>query len=754
MQGSALQRREGSAAAGQRAARAGAYSDSASQLHDYFVRLDLQIQRLLLLEPLKQTGDLSTLVGIGEAEVRSLLARRPALSDASASREALALDQSMGELEALIAERTEAALAAGRLLPLDRLVASFGLSNGERDVLVGAAAVELDRKYERLYGYLQDDMSRRRPSIGLLSQLTQPSQPGQFPQSVALAHAAERRVLSSRASFTPASTLFRQQLLVVADEEAAKEPFPARAVRVDERIVAYLVGEPGFDARLGELVSSGGPAADAAAESSIPEGLAAWLDRQFRAGRSQLPITLYLHGSERADKLPLARAVCQRLGIGWLQVDLEELALLPGGAQQGLALALREGLLAGTALIVDHLDRWLERDTSQAKLRWLLRCLDAQRETPVFLVGQRAWCWDSTPAGSTILPFEVPRASSDARIASWRRALAGHAELSEAELSRLASLYPLPLASAVAAVALGEAAATLRGDTQLRWADISRGCGQLSQPNLGRFARKVDTRFGWDDVVLPDAVREPLAEICAQARQRCQVYGCWGFGDKHGSSRGINILFSGPSGTGKTMSAQIIAAELGLELYAIDLSQVASKYIGETEKNLHQIFTAAEAANAILFFDEADALIGKRSEVKDAHDRYANMEVAYLLQKMEEYEGITILATNMRRNIDEAFTRRIRFLVEFPLPDDADRLRIWQRVWPEQTPLGDDVDLPALARQYRFAGGNIRNAALSAAFLAAEAGEPIQMRHLQLSARRELQKMGRLVEELPARGGA
>ena len=207
------------------------------------------------------------------------------------------------------------------------------------------------------------------------------------------------------------------------------------------------------------------------------------------------------------------------------------------------------------------------------------------------------------------------------------------------------------------------------------------------------------------------------------------------------------MLFSGPPGTGKTMAAEVIASDLKVDLLKIDLSQIVSKYIGETEKNLRQLFAQATSVNAILLFDEADALLGKRSAVKDAHDRYANTEVAYLLQKMEEYPGISILTTNLRQNIDEAFTRRMRFIIEFPFPEDEDRLRIWQTVWPREVPLASDVDLPRLAQLFRLSGGSIRNIALSAAFLASEQGEPVAMRHLMRATRREQQKMGRLVNE-------
>jgi SpoVK/Ycf46/Vps4 family AAA+-type ATPase len=217
----------------------------------------------------------------------------------------------------------------------------------------------------------------------------------------------------------------------------------------------------------------------------------------------------------------------------------------------------------------------------------------------------------------------------------------------------------------------------------------------------------------------------------------------WGFGAKLSLGKGVNALFAGPSGPGKTMATEIIASELGLDLYKIDLSGVVSKYIGETERNLDRVFSAAEDANAILFFDEADALFGKRSEVRDSHDRYANIEISYLLQKMEEYEGLAILATNLKANLDEAFTRRLAFTIHFPFPDEASRLRIWRGIWPASMSLDSGVDLEFLARQFKLSGGNIKNIALSAAFLAAESNTLVTMSHLLHATGREFQKLGK-----------
>ena len=239
-----------------------------------------------------------------------------------------------------------------------------------------------------------------------------------------------------------------------------------------------------------------------------------------------------------------------------------------------------------------------------------------------------------------------------------------------------------------------------------------------------------------------------LKELVSMVKSRPMVLEAWGLGKKLTASRGVSALFTGQSGTGKTLAAQIIAHELGVDLYRIDLSTVVNKYIGETEKNLEHIFGEAQTSNAILFFDEADAIFGKRSEVKDAHDRYANIEVGYLLQRMESYSGLAILATNLRANLDEAFTRRLQFIITFPFPDEIYRLRIWKVLMPPGLPMAESLDFELMAKRYKLAGGSIRNIIVSAAYLAASDGGSVTMKHLMHGARREFQKMGRLINEV------
>jgi SpoVK/Ycf46/Vps4 family AAA+-type ATPase len=277
----------------------------------------------------------------------------------------------------------------------------------------------------------------------------------------------------------------------------------------------------------------------------------------------------------------------------------------------------------------------------------------------------------------------------------------------------------------------------------IEMSDLYTACHNQSNQKLSILARKIKPKYQWEDIVLPPDQLEQLREICSQVKYRQVVYGEWGFDRKLSLGKGLTALFSGSPGTGKTMAAEVIANDLYLELYKIDLSQVVSKYIGETEKNLEKIFTEAETSNAILFFDEADALFGKRSEVKDAHDRYANIETGYLLQRMEEYEGIVILATNLNKNMDEAFLRRLNFVIEFPFPDTKHREILWRKIFPEDTPRNPDLDYLFLAEKLNIAGGNIKNIALNSAFYAAGEADAITMKHIILATKREYRKIGK-----------
>ena len=333
------------------------------------------------------------------------------------------------------------------------------------------------------------------------------------------------------------------------------------------------------------------------------------------------------------------------------------------------------------------------------------------------------------------------------RTALWKELLDGASDsLPKKEIAILAGQFNLSSGQIIAAssTAMSEA---LQAKRSLEMSDLFKAARLHSGHHLAELARKMKPRYVWEDLILPETPLTMLKEMVSMVQSRPMVLESWGLGRKLTSGAGISALFAGPPGTGKTLAAQIMANRLGIDLYRIDLSSVVSKYVGETEKQLEQIFTEASESNAILFFDEADSIFGKRSEVKGAHDRYANIEVSYLLQRMEEYDGVAILATNLRANLDEAFTRRLQFIVNFPFPDEEYRRKIWKVLMPPGLPRVDDLDFDVMADRFKLSGGSIRNIIVSAAYFAAANGGMVDMSHLMHGARREFQKMGRLVHE-------
>jgi SpoVK/Ycf46/Vps4 family AAA+-type ATPase len=405
--------------------------------------------------------------------------------------------------------------------------------------------------------------------------------------------------------------------------------------------------------------------------------------------------------------------------------------------------------LQNAVLFITSLDDFRSADAALRR-RDLLESVAALEGITLF-AGKQPWDPQAIP-GMAVIPVDFQVSDFDQRNAQWQSDLtkAGIAADSK-EVAMLAArfrLTPFQITHAVASaesnsiwrrVQAGMASANSGASLDELAAAARAQCGH----DLTALARKIEPRYGWDDLILASDPKAQLREICEQCECRHIVYEEWGFDRKLSLGKGLNVLFAGGPGTGKTMAAEVIAHELRLDLYRIDLSQVVSKYIGETEKNLDRIFGAAEDSNAILFFDEADALFGKRSEIRDAHDRYANIEISYLLQKMEEYVGISILATNLRQNLDDAFVRRLQAIVEFPFPDEECRRRIWERVFPKEAPVSQDMRFDLLAREVRLAGGNIKNMALAAAFLAAGDGGVVRTPHLVQAAHREHQKLAR-----------
>ena len=714
-----------------------AFSSSTEHLLAELERIDLLIRaRIAHLRRAQIEDEHFRGLYISEQEVDELLGKPlgvPQWMSATEPGRWADIDSSLGTLDADLKARARQSIEDGTELRLERLRRLFGLERFEIDTLLVCMAGELDLRYEKLYAYLQDDVTRKRPTVDLVLNLLTPS---------------PHEHLTARRHFLPDSGLMRRRLVEIIDDAAQPQPtLLSRGLKPDDRVVQYLLGSDSIDARLKESV----------ALVDASEGLGALLlDDDWRCGLATLRMeefgtaapVVHLSGPSGVGKQRVAAALCADRGLKMLAVRVDRLLSEPiATLPASLALIEREARLQGAVAFFKDVDA-LQAEGQQAAMAVFRDALD-RGEAACFVSGEDSWDSTAPLCARRYIHLTVPRPSPADRHRMWQRAMAVISVDPLLDTAAVAGRFKLTFGQIEDAAASARRLACLRGAVPplVTSSDLFEACRLNSNRRLGALARKIVPRYKWNDIVLPTDRIAQLREICNHMKYRDRVYVDWGFGRKLALGKGLTVLFAGPSGTGKTMAADVIAGELGLDLYKIDLSSVISKYIGETEKNLSRIFDEAETSNAILFFDEADALFGKRSEVKDSHDRYANIEVGYLLQRMEEYEGVAILATNLRKNMDEAFVRRLHFTLDLPFPDVADRHRIWRGIWPADTPCGADLDLALLAERFEMTGGNIRNVALAAAFLAADQGEVIRMRHLIHATQREYQKTGKLMRD-------
>jgi len=619
-------------------------------------------------------------------------------------------------------ENPIAAAVPGLLASAARTVSSlaayeqdFGLLPDDLAILLIVAAPECDLKYEKLYGYLNDDLNLRHATPDLLANLlaTDPAQ--------------RLSVMSRLDSEAP---LLRAGLVAV--DATANRSWLARAVVADRTWAAALLGRIALDPSLAACAQLVETPRDASDEAD------AALGRLHRAFDGQEGHThALLTGPHGVGKFALAQSFAARIGKRLLVVDVRDCAS-PMEVRERILLAGRSARFLDAVLYLHGTGRLFQRDAQL--VRALFACVG---HSPVRVLLSASTPLPPVPGlDIDLVRLDVGFPSPSMRLRMWRHALAAYGTTSDD-----AALHPLAARFAIGPHQIRQAVrdAWSAGPAMISYDALAAATRALCGAQLGTLAQRIAPQAGFEDLVVPADVRAQLREICARVSLREAVRDGWGAGSVHARVRGVTALFAGPSGTGKTLAAEAIARELGFDLYRIDLSSIVSKYIGETEQNLDRVFAAAEHANAVLFFDEADALFGKRSEVKDAHDRYANIEVAYLLQKMESFDGLAVLATNFKQNLDEAFARRLTFTINFPFPEQADRHRLWEALWPPRAPRGADVDLEWFAREFRLSGGAIRNTVLAAAHLAAEEGQAIGRAHLLHATRREFQKLGKSI---------
>lgn len=582
---------------------------------------------------------------------------------------------------------------------LETLSRHLGLSAFERDLLTLCAALELDGTVSNLVG-----------------QLTDPQKP-QVNFSLALSVLPE----AHWSAFSPAAPLRRWKLIELQPGNA----LTSSGLRIDERILHHIAGVKHLDTRLLGLLEPVPPGAELAPSQRefVTRIVQTWNQSAVT------PPVVQLLGTDTDAKSAIASAACGAYARRLHKLSAQILPSSPTELEVLVLLLRREIAIGDLAVLLDCEDldpsdtarvQAVQHFVARFSAPLLLSAVDRQR------LRQR-----------TSLHLEIPKPSTSEQRDLWQRTLSPEAV---SEIEPVIAQFNLS-----------------SHDIHAIAAETGRDSGQLwktakshARPKLDELASRLELRASWDDLILPEDQKRTLLDITSQVRQRLTVYETWGFKSKGARGLGISALFAGSSGTGKTMAAEVIGRELDLDVYRIDLSSTVSKYIGETEKNLRRIFDAAEDGGAILLFDEADSIFGKRSEVKDSHDRYANLEVSYLLQRMEAYRGLAVLTTNLRSAIDTAFLRRIRFILQFPFPDFAERIEIWRRAFPAQTPTRD-LEYHRLA-QLQMAGGNIRNMALNAAFSAADAGEAVTMKHVHHAAESEYAKMERQLTDVELQG--
>ena len=623
---------------------------------------------------------------------------------------------------------------------LDELCRALGLNEFEAAVVALCLVLEIDSNYARIYSYLQGDLSPGNPTVELALQVICGSADG---------------MIEHRRSFANSAPLIKYRVIELsADAHQGSGSLLDMRISLDSQVADFLLGGPSLDARLAHFVELNDEAPDwdsvvfpeetKVRLLQLPGQLSGLLERK------KTPV-LHLWGAPGCGRQTVARAICRSLGRRLLATDCAGLLASEVAPGELMSLVSRQALLEQAVVLFRNTQLLLGEDQRRSELRKAMARLVRESKDIIVLCGDSPWraLDESGAEGARVveLGVKLPLPGLQERSDLWRLRLAGlQTNFPDRELALLSAKYRCSgreIGEAVAA-ALDRASVRNPASPIIELTDLSEYFRAEFNNDVKGYSRRYESSHTLQDLVLPEENKEQLREICSRFRHMSVVFGEWGYECGNGRDKGLTALFTGPSGTGKTMAAEAIATELELDLLRVDLSNTLSKYIGETEKNLEQVFLKAERGNAILLFDEADALFGKRAEVRNSQDRYSNIEVSYLLQRIEEYQGIAILTTNLRNNMDEAFLRRLNFAVEFPFPDEEHRLQIWQKAFPPRAPLDPDVDFSLAARQFRISGGSIKNISLNAAFLAAQEGGPIRMRHLVQATRREYVKMGKL----------
>jgi len=610
------------------------------------------------------------------------------------------------------------------ILKIDQLIEIFQLSEFEFNAFMVCIAPNLDSKYERIYGFLQDDVTNRNASFGLILDLLV-TEPG-------------LEKVNYFSFFNDNSSLMKNELIILAnDHQNTGKSILNQNYLVPKEIISWLIDDYQPNEKISKAIrfSDVSDPGESINIFDLPEDISTLT--------KQNPLFV-LYGQDELQKQLISNHIAEISEKPLIYLNLVNLETSPIKDERILNLFFRDAKLCNAIPVVTNWDSLLIENN---EMQTLVSKLSEFDESVIIFVDQ---IWPVIRNDeSQIKPavwIDCNHPSSSKRFEIWKKYLGEKSSISNKDLEMLTDQFNLTASQIQNAVFYAFDLAFKKQDN-LTIDDLYEAARYYSSSHLNSLATKIHPRYNWEDIVLPEDGLSSLHELTNTIRFRTTVLDDWGVGKRLMPYSGVSALFAGPPGTGKTLAAQVIAAELKMDLYKIDLSTVVSKYIGETEKNLERIFSQAKNSNAILFFDEADSIFGKRSEVKDAHDRYANIEVGYLLQRMETYDGVVILATNLRSNLDDAFMRRIQFIIEFPFPDEMERRKIWRVLFPPDVPLSEEIDINELGDRFKLTGGSIRNVIISASFLAASENSAVNNNHLIHAIRRELQKMGRLVNE-------
>ena len=766
------------------------YKNSLEHILDLLSRLDLLLAiRIAKFQRLHQRLHKKTSYGviISDEEVNETLNNKTTNSDFNSNSldnnedgddydsEIENLRMKLAEKEKEIVARVTESLRQGIYLSLPHLISIFRLTKLEVDTIIICLAVQIDnrinKKYQKIYAYLNDNIMQKKPTIDLV---------------LSLMYESLNDRIAARAMMSKDSLLFRYKILefVENDGDYDSSDYP---IKIDQRLAGFLVGLRIFDPRLSSFAKVANNnnsnisllGDDISYHQSIVDDILSLLSKikenDNYASRSMginnngeegqisnSKIILNFFGPRGSGRNTIARIICRNVQCPLLSIDLAEILSRGLPMEESLLLAFRESLLFGAVIYLENFDVLLDKNNEKnySSIKVIIRLIQELSWLTFIETTSSPWsyCHDVSPSGHFFRTIEFKIPNYNARKLIWSSIAdkelinSSNLKLEEnVDFGILASKFVFTpgkiLDSFQLAKNLAIAHRAMEGPKEtITMNDLYHACKMQSNAGLGAMAKKIRPNYTWTDIVLPPAIKVLLKDICNVVKYKGTVYYDWGFDAKFSFGKGLTALFTGESGTGKTMAAEVIAKELDLDLYKIDISSILSKYIGETEKNLNTIFRESEGSNSILFFDEADALFGKRTDVKDSHDRYANIETNYLLQKIDEFDGIVILSSNYRRNIDDAFVRRMQFIVNFPFPNAQHRLEIWKKSFPEQVPKSNDLDLKFLANNLQISGGNIKNTVINSAFLAAKNNKPISMSDVVLAIRREFEKMGKPIQ--------